>query len=167
MQFTVTAMTDVAARAIIDWQYAEPYALYNMGSDNPDEDVRSFLEVRHDYHAIHDATGELIGFCCFGREAQVPGGDYTEEALDVGLGRRPDLTGQGLGTAMLATILEFAYNEISPTRLRATIASFNLRSQRIFAKAGFLPMQTFLSRSEAPLEFTVVSKTVGVSNEHL
>ena len=166
MQFTVTAMTDAAARAILQWRYAEPYALYNMGSDNPDEDVRSFLEVCHDYHTIYDATGVLSGFCCFGREAQVPGGDYTEEALDVGLGMRPDLTGQGLGSAVLAAILEFAYNEIRPARLRATIATFNLRSQRIFAKAGFLPAQTFLSRSESPLEFVVMTKALA-AREHL
>jgi [ribosomal protein S18]-alanine N-acetyltransferase len=162
MQFTITAMTDAAARAIIDWRYAEPYALYNMGAENPDEEVRTFLEVRHDYHALLDATGELSGFCCFGREAQVPGGDYSEAALDVGLGMRPDLMGQGLGTAMLAAILEFAYSEISPTRLRATIATFNLRSQRLFAKVGFQPVQTFLSRSEAPLEFVVMTKDVGL-----
>lgn len=160
MQFRVTRMTATAARAIIHWRYAEPYALYNMGSSDEAADVRYFLDVVNDYHAIHNELGELVGFCCFGREAQVPGGDYAADALDVGLGMRPDLTGQGLGPALLAAILEFAVHEIGPTRWRATVASFNTRSQRIFTKAGFQPVQTFLSRSEAPLAFVVLMKEV-------
>jgi len=158
MQFCVTRMTATAARAIVHWRYAEPYALYNMGGSDEAADVRYLLDVVNDYHAIHNELGELVGFCCFGRQAQVPGGDYALAALDVGLGMRPDLTGQGLGTALLAAILEFAAHEIGPTRWRATIASFNTRSQRIFTKAGFQPVQTFLSHSETPLAFVVLTK---------
>jgi len=166
MQFTVTPMTDTAARAIVQWRYAEPYALYNMGGSDEAAGVRYLLDGVNDYHAIHNEMGELVGFCCFGREAQVPGGDYAAAALDVGLGMRPDLTGQGLGTALLTAILEFAAQEIDPARWRATVASFNIRSQRIFTKAGFQPVQTFLSRSEAPLAFVVVTKELVSSKQY-
>jgi len=160
MQLTLTPMTETVALAILHWQYPEPYALYNLKVENEAEEIRCFLDPRNDYNALHDETGRLVGFCCFGQEARVPGGDYSEEALDIGLGMRPDLIGQGFGGAFLAAILAFADQEFTPKRLRATIAMFNGRSMRVFAKAGFQPVQTFLSRSESPLEFVVMVKEV-------
>ena len=53
--------------------------------------------------------------CSFGIDAQVPGGDYSAQALDVGLGLRPDHTGQGLGVTFLGAILAFAQERYSPT----------------------------------------------------
>ncbi|MFN8495214.1 MAG: GNAT family protein [Caldilineaceae bacterium] len=160
MQFSLTPMTADAARTILYWRYPEPYALYNLKAENEAEELGYFLEPHYDYHALHDETGQLVGFCCFGQEGQVPGGDYSEAALDIGLGMRPDLTGQGLGDAFLAAILAFADQEFAPKCLRATIAKFNGRSMRVFAKAGFQPIQTFLSRSEPPREFVVMVKEV-------
>jgi hypothetical protein len=51
------------------------------------------------------SAGEVgqIGFCCFGPDAQLRGGDYHEPALDVGLGLRPDLVGKGLEVAFPAS----------------------------------------------------------------
>ncbi len=158
MQVTVKPMTADAARAILHWQYPEPYALYNLKAENEAEEVRCFLDPRNDYNTLQDDANQLVGFCCFGQEARVPGGDYSEEALDIGLGMRPDLTGQGLGSTFLAAILAFAEQEFAPKRWRATIATFNGRSMRVFAKAGFQPVQTFLSRSETPREFVVMVK---------
>jgi ribosomal-protein-alanine N-acetyltransferase len=63
--------------------------------------------LRPDYHyyAVHDATGVLVGFCCYGEDAQVAGGDYAAPALDVGMGLRPDLVGQGRAHGFLQAIL--------------------------------------------------------------
>lgn len=33
MQFTFTLMDEMTARAILTWQYAEPYTVYNMVGD--------------------------------------------------------------------------------------------------------------------------------------
>lgn len=161
--FHVAPLTVADAHAILSWQYDEPYAIYNMGSAEKGApevmlDVQFLLEPRNGHYAVRDAIGELAGFCCFGEEARVPGGDYSQAALDIGYGMRPALTGQGRGSTFLATILAFAGQEYEPILLRATIAAFNGRSTRVFAKAGFQPIQTFLSQSEPPREFVVMVK---------
>lgn len=41
----------------------------------------------------------MIGFFCVGSPAQVPNDKYTysQDFIDVGLGMKPELTGQGMG----------------------------------------------------------------------
>lgn len=160
MQFTLAPLTVDAVRALLQWRYPEPYALYNTNGENEAEELSYFLDPRHAYYALYDDAGQLVGFCCFGQEARVPGGDYSEAALDIGLGMRPDLTGQGHGDNFLAAILAYAEQEFETRQFRATIATFNGRSMRVFAKAGFRPVQTFFSRSEPPREFVVMVREV-------
>ncbi len=96
----------------------------------------------------------------------MPGGDYNGyNALDVGLGLRPDLTGRGMGLAFLQAILDFAKRQYETDRFRATITAFNRRSLRIFEKAGFRPLQTFMSASAHPIEFVVVVKEPALTDE--
>ena len=87
----------------------------------------------------------MVAFCCFGEDAQVPGGDYSAEALDLGLGVRPDLTGQGQGQVYIQAVLDYARRHYAPRSCRVTIAGFNTRAQRAWTKAGFRPMQRFES----------------------
>ena len=86
-----------SARLIIEWRYAPPYDVYNITTDNLSETVNYILNPEYAYHIIKDANENLAAFCTFGTDAQVPGGDYSEDALDIGVGVRPDLTGRGKG----------------------------------------------------------------------
>jgi RimJ/RimL family protein N-acetyltransferase len=152
-------MTEAYAREIVAWRYPGQYDIYNTSDADVEEDVRMLMDPRYAYHAVLDGGGFLVGFCCFGADAQVPGGDYADMgALDVGLGLRPDLAGQGRGLGFLEAILEFAQRELEATRFRATIALFNVRSRRVFAKAGFAEVQRFTSASARPLEFVVMTR---------
>lgn len=138
MRLTFAPMTPAVAEQIAGWTYPPPYDVYNVGPDRRAEAIAELLDPAHAYRAISDAdTGDLIGFCCFGASAQVPGGSYDEPALDVGIGLRPDLTGRRLGPTVIAAILEFANAVANATTFRATIAAFNARSQRAFGKVGF------------------------------
>jgi RimJ/RimL family protein N-acetyltransferase len=151
-------MTAAQAHEIATWRYTGQYALYNPDETMLDEYSAMLLEPHYAYHAIYDDT-TLVGFCCFGEDAQVPGGDYSlPDTLDIGLGMRPDLTGQGRGTLFLGAILEFAQRQYRVKHFRTTIATFNHRSQRVFEKAGFHPTQTFVSGNANPLEFVVMVK---------
>ena len=155
--YTFQPMTADNACAVLGWRYAEPYTFYNADPAYFDEDLAALLDPRHHYYTLHDAAGQLCGFCCFGYDARVPGGDYEDrEALDVGLGIHPDLVGQGRGGPFLAAILDFARAEFAPPRFRATVAGFNPRSRRMFEKAGFGEAVHFLSHSEPPLEFVIL-----------
>lgn len=144
MRFTFRPMDEAAARAIVGWRYEPPYSFYNSGSGTPEEDVRPFLNPDYAYYSMTGEDEELVGYCCFGEDARVPGGRYDQDALDVGGGMKPDLTGRGGGLEFLNAILDFGRRQYSPARFRVTVAAFNQRSIRLCQKAGFHPAHSFV-----------------------
>ena len=80
-----------------------------------DDAITFFLAPKNGYLAVRDSEGALVGFCCFGFEGQVPGGDYSVDALDVGIGMRPELTGQGLGYDVCGRSVGLCRGDICPT----------------------------------------------------
>lgn len=145
IEFVFRPLEETHARAMLDWHYEAPYDVYDLRGSDADAIVQDLLTPEYAYHAVLTPEGELVAFCCLGADAQVPGGDYRTEALDIGLGVRPDLTGQGTGSAYLQAVLDFAQRTWSPTTYRVTIAAFNVRARRVWQKAGFLPVQRFES----------------------
>lgn len=136
-------MDEVSARESLTWRYEPPYDFYNPNPDKVEETVQWFLDPRHAYCAITGDDDKMVGYCCFGTDAQVPGGDYGADALDVGLRMRPDLTGQGRGSDFFAAIVDFARRTFEPQALRVTVAAFNRRAIRVYEKAGFECVGTF------------------------
>jgi len=134
-------MDETAAREIVTWRYEPPYDVYNF--EDCEETIQYALNPHNNFFALRDREGELIGFCSFGQDGQVPGGDYTEQALDIGMGIRPDFTGQGYGAIFVEAALDFARKEFSPKKFRVTIAAFNQRAQRVWEVNGFQQIQTF------------------------
>ena len=143
MAYSFRPMDEEAARTFLAWRYAPPYDRYNVELAAVEDALPSFLDPSNGYFAIADESDDLVAFCCFGADAQVPGGDYEVDALDVGFGMRPDLTGQGRGSALVAAIVDFAGRRFHPRAFRATVAAFNRRSQRACEKVGFHQVQTF------------------------
>ena len=125
-------MTADYAADIVTWRYPEPYDCYDMTGADP-----AFLaDPASGFFALAD-DGGLIGFRSYGADGQVPGGPYGAPALDTGGGLRPELTGRGLGRAAIGTGLEFGRERFAPPAFRVTIASFNVRAQRVVAALGF------------------------------
>jgi [ribosomal protein S18]-alanine N-acetyltransferase len=154
-------MTRQYASTIATWKYSAPYDLYTPTLDNTgmQKYISALCDPHFAYYAVCSAEGELTGLCCFGIDAQVPGGDYQDKRfLDVGLGLRPELVGQGLGKDFLQAILDFATTEWDARYFRATIAAFNRRSQRLFVNAGFRNVQLFTALHSKPLQFVVMHK---------
>ena len=150
-RFAFAPMTAPDARAVVAWRYEEPYALYNADPVQSDETVRALLDPRNRYYAVRTAEDGLVGTFCFGLDARVPGGDYDDaDALDIGLGLRPDLTGRGLGKVFLLAGLAFAREQLvpTPTRFRLTVAAFNRRAIRLYERAGFRPTHLFVRPSD-------------------
>jgi RimJ/RimL family protein N-acetyltransferase len=149
--FIFQPLEETHARTILEWHYEPPYDVYDLSAGNAEEVVQDLLHPEYAYHAMLSPEGELVAFCCFGQDGQVPGGDYSEEALDIGLGVRPDLTGQGESSSFVQAVLEFAQRTWPQPAFRVTIAEFNVRAQRVWEKAGFLRVQRFEStRSSRP-----------------
>lgn len=144
MSLTFQPMDEVSARAILTWRYEVPYDLYNLEPRDAEAAVQFFLDPQNGYQSITDEQGELVAYCCFGLDAQVPGGDYDMPALDIGLGVRPDLTGQGRGLGYVRATLGVAQRTIVPDTFRVTVAEFNERAQKVWRRAGFRPVQRFV-----------------------
>jgi ribosomal-protein-alanine N-acetyltransferase len=126
-------MTGDHAREIAGWRYDEPYSLYDPGPTA----VETLLDPDNAYHAALGTEGELIGYCCFGPDARVPGLEAEEGVLDVGGGLRPDLTGIGLGAGFLRASCELGRELYGPDSFRLVVAAFNRRAQRVAAALGF------------------------------
>lgn len=158
MAYNFRPPTDADARAILGWRYPGIYAAYNANPTRLDVGIASLIDPANAYFAIFDAAGLLCGFCCFGAEARVPGGEYAEPpALDVGLGMRPDLTGCGRGLEFFRAVLAEGARRYAPPRFRLTVATFNERARHVYERAGFRPVHTFRRGGERDaLEFLLM-----------
>ncbi|MBE9192734.1 GNAT family N-acetyltransferase [Gloeocapsopsis crepidinum LEGE 06123] len=145
------------ARAILSWRYEPPYDFYN----NSEEDTRLIqylLHPQNNFYSILDTTSELVAYCSFGQDGQVIGGDYRDEALDIGFGIRPDLTGRGKGVEYAKAVLEFADTLFKPKAFRVTIAAFNKRAIRVWQKLEFEHQQSF-ERGSDGMQFIVLMRS--------
>ena len=161
--YRITPLEEHHARDILEWRYPTPYDFYNPPDDeNGDEYVRLFLKPEFQFHAVLDDEENFVGFCSYGIDGQVPGGDYRQEALDIGVGMKPELTGQGRGPAFFRTVLDYATSNISPGRMRLTVAKFNERALRQYDHFGFIPDGEFSdSQYEVPYTILVKEATAG------
>jgi [ribosomal protein S18]-alanine N-acetyltransferase len=152
MSLTFTLMNEAEAREIRGWQYAEPYAIYNMLAEDEDG-LAEMLDRRSPYYTVRDEQGVLVGFFCFGTAAQALDYDepglYSEgQTINLGLGMRPDLTGQGLGLAFVQLGLDFARENFAPRSFRLFVLAFNKRATRVYERAGFVHERIFLRRNQ-------------------
>jgi RimJ/RimL family protein N-acetyltransferase len=149
-------MTAACADRIAGWTYPGQYAIYSFSHN--DETIRELLDGS--YFARLDADGEPEGYYCFGASARIPTADedaYAAEALDVGLGMRPDLCGKGGGAAFLADGLEFARATFGAARFRLTVAAFNVRAIRAYEKAGFA-VEKRIMHKKSGMAFLVMAR---------
>jgi ribosomal-protein-alanine N-acetyltransferase len=152
-------MTEACVCALVGWRYEPPYDFYNLDPTRLDTLIHdSFLNPAYHYFSVFDEQDSLIAFRCFGEDARVPGGDYSADALDMGGGLRPDLTGRGLGPQVMRAAMDFARVEFSPRAFRVTVAAFNLRALHACEKVGYVPAQR-LSASHSGLPFVILIRS--------
>jgi ribosomal-protein-alanine N-acetyltransferase len=165
VQYTFSSMDPASARAISAWHYDPPYELYNVAPERIEKEVQALLDPQNAYYAMFDEGGSLVANCCFGRDAQVSGGDYSADALDIGLGVRPDQTGQGRGHTYVDAVLDLARHTYAPTAFRVTVAAFNGRALRVWGRAGFRPVSEFARTSDGLAFVVLTSQGRGVGDE--
>jgi RimJ/RimL family protein N-acetyltransferase len=101
------------------WRYAAPYEFYDGGQEPVENPERYFI--------VRDDDG-LVGFYYF---------EPKDDALEYGLGLRPDLTGRGLGLEFFREGLEFGRERYRAGRVRLFVAAFNERAIKVYERAGF------------------------------
>ena len=135
MRFAFVPMTVAYAEQIAQWRYPGIYAFYNLDQDPEDRD--DFLDPRQWQDRCYAVLGErdaLTGFFVFERE---------DEAITLGLGLRPDLTGKGLGASFVEAGLRFARRSLRPEAFRLSVATFNRRAIRVYERVGFTSGRVF------------------------
>lgn len=146
--YRITPLEEHQARDILSWEYPSPYDFYNPSVDAHYEHyVKQFLDPALNFHAVIDDSGTMIGFCSFGSDGQVIGGDYGDDALDIGVGMRPESTGKGKGAAFFGAILGFSLESLSPEFFRLTVAKFNRRALKLYGNFDFRIESEFFEHS--------------------
>jgi ribosomal-protein-alanine N-acetyltransferase len=131
-------MSDASAVAIAGWRYSPPYDFYDAIPDDPDlADLLRADFRRGRYFEFVDATGNLVGFFEYKHEVK---------PLEIGLGLQPDLTGRGLGLNFVTAGMVFARSEFGAKSLSLSVAVFNERARKVYERAGFRPVETYLHR---------------------
>jgi RimJ/RimL family protein N-acetyltransferase len=105
---------------IAAWRYEPPYDFYD-GDQDPVLDPERF-------HGAVGEDGTLVGFF------------YLEEkgdAVEFGLGLRPDLTGRGLGGAFFRSGLDLVRDRYPGRPVVLNVAAFNDRAIAVYERAGF------------------------------
>ncbi len=133
-RMTIAPMRQPEAIEIADrWKYPGEYAFYDMTADPEDYEEIVTPEKRGDRYFSVFSGNELTGFFCVERE----GPD-----IEIGLGLRPGLTGQGRGKAFLEEILRFVRENYSFEKIKLDVVSFNQRAIKVYERAGFLKTGT-------------------------
>ena len=160
MPISIRPVAAADIREFIEWRYPPPYDVYDHSG--PYEEARAyFLLPSTACHAI-DRDGALAGYCTFGEDARVPGGDYSAAALDLGMALRPDLTGGGLGREFVAAVVAFAEKASALPALRVSIAAANARALSVWSANGFAETQRFTADTEVlgSTRFVVLERRV-------
>ena len=120
MKLTIQAAAPETFAEMAAWRYEVPYDFY-------DGDQEPVLNPERYFAAVGD-DGTLVGFYYF--EEKI-------DALEIGLGLRPDLTGRKLGGEFLRQGLNFARRRFVARRIVLNVDAFNERAIRVYERAGF------------------------------
>ncbi|WLR42353.1 GNAT family protein [Bacillus carboniphilus] len=118
------------------WHYDGIYSFYDMEADK--EDLEEFLDSEMRGYFIFAVTkdNELVGFFSFYKD--------DPDAIDIGLGMRPDLTGSGWGYSFLTSGIKFAREKYQTSKITLSVATFNERAINVYRKFGFIEVERFM-----------------------
>ncbi|MDF7682838.1 GNAT family protein [Lactobacillus sp. ESL0679] len=67
--------------------------------------------------------------------------DKNQGVYELGLGMKPNLTGQGKGQEFLRQILAFVTSKLAIIELILDVAKFSVRAQKVYQHLGFTPVK--------------------------
>lgn len=137
MTYKFEIMTQEQAEDIAhNWHYDGEYSFYDIEAD--EEDLAEFLnpETRGTSMFAVLKKDEIIGFFSVNKVAT--------NIYDIGLGMRPDLTGDGRGLEFLNAGIDFVQSRFTPDKIILSVATFNQRAIKVYRKVGFKDIDTFM-----------------------
>ncbi|WP_404454728.1 GNAT family N-acetyltransferase [Oceanobacillus kapialis] len=140
MNFNFQVMTQEEAEHIAyKWHYDGEYAFYDMEADQ--EDLEEFIDCKTRGDSIFSVKNgeELVAFFAVEKD--------DDTTINISLGLRPDLTGQGIGNAFLEAGLRFVQTKHHPEKITLSVATFNQRAIKAYRNVGFKDRETFMQET--------------------
>ncbi|MGB6179554.1 GNAT family N-acetyltransferase [Carnobacterium sp.] len=117
-----------AVKIADEWKYDGEYSFYNMTEDPEDyEEIISPILRENNYFQVI-INNELFGFFVL---------EQTDDIVNMGVGIKPELTGNRLGVQFISLILDFIKENYFIPTVRLGVAKFNIRAQKVYEKVGF------------------------------
>ena len=178
MSLVFTPMTEADARAILACRYEGQYAVYNspdaaLGHDF--DPLVELLDPGSPHFAVRESNDATdvppLGFFGYGSACEVSAAETQglatpyllrpDGSATIGLGLRPDLTGQGRGLALVKAGLAYARDHYHPALFRLYVFEWNQRAIRVYERAGFVAVgQTSFTASEGERVFIEMTRVV-------
>ncbi|MCP8379484.1 GNAT family N-acetyltransferase [Streptococcus suis] len=123
---------DLALEIANQWRYQPPLDAYTI-SANPETYAEMISpEARGDRFFAVIRNAALMGYFCI---------DQDSETVDIHLGMKPSLTGQGNGRAFYQTIEDYVVEHVQPASIKLTVASSHQVAQKLFPALGFTEIE--------------------------
>lgn len=114
------------ALTVAQWHYPAPYEMYDLARIP----LLTSVMIHHlqapfgrmGFYGVHASTEALVGVFSF---------QVVQRTVELGLGLRPDLTGQHHGLGFVQAGMEFARAKYAPHQFRLDVAVFNQRAIRV------------------------------------
>lgn len=153
--YVVGTLTDVEAREAVAWRYDGEYAVYNFPSWDECAargwSITDAVKRENAYFSVRYA-GEFLGFFHIMNRAG---------HVELGVGMKPELCGQGHGRALMERALETIRQTRGPTPVQLSVRTFNTRAVRCYERAGFTITGTrYKDLGTAPGEMYIMQTTV-------
>lgn len=149
MQFTFRPIRREDVKKIATWRYEKPYEQYN--GDMLAFSLFVFIALRplfimlgEENFAVDNQQGDLVGFFQFIK--------HFRRRVTIGLGLRPDLTGQGHGLAFVKAGLAFGEGRYNPQSFNLLVRALNQRAFKVYSRAGFQRVKETTSLTSRGLE---------------
>lgn len=156
MPVQLRPLTAAQAQEIAQWHYQGPFSVYDWNGNTHLEMLGDFVGA----HMVIEAVERLVGFVVFGQEARIPGLLERPNVTDLGIGVHPELLGHGIGVSLAEAAVAHAYESLGAKHLRASVQTWNLRSQALCFRMGFHvdSQHTVMGSDGNPVQYDIFMK---------
>ncbi|MTI71711.1 MAG: GNAT family N-acetyltransferase [Firmicutes bacterium] len=136
---------------ISTWKYQGIYSFYNNDKTEAKNQWALNIDKEDNTFVIYNKENELIGNCSF---------EYDDNKYMLGVQMKPQMTGKGMGTEIVKSILDFGRQRYNFQSIELLVAKFNKRAIRIYKKLGFYIIDEFIwNVNNEETEFIAMKKT--------
>ncbi|HEL2401847.1 TPA: GNAT family N-acetyltransferase [Streptococcus suis] len=123
---------DLALEIANQWRYQAPLDVYTISAAPKTYAEMISPEARGDRFFAVIRNAALMGYFCM---------DQAGELVELRLGMKPSLTGQGNGRAFYQAIEDYLVEHVQPASIKLTVAGSHQVAQKLFHALGFTEIE--------------------------